>query len=185
MLQERVTFLGRFLQTPLKIGSVTPSSAWLVAAMLAPIPWSSVEVVVELGAGTGVMTREIVRRLPMGGKVFLFEQDGRLLAALREAYPAFVVEAYAEQLYPVLVNAGVERVDCVVSGLPFTTLPEEARQAILEGVFQALKPGGLFIAFQYSLHMRERFRRHFDEVTLRWVPLNIPPAFVYCCRKGG
>jgi phospholipid N-methyltransferase len=184
VVQERVLFFGKFLQAPLKIGSVTPSSAWLVAAMLAPIPWSSTGAIVELGAGTGVITREILRRLPPGGKAFIFEQDARLRATLREDYPGFTVEANAEHLYAVIKNAGTEQVDCVVSGLPFTTLPEQTRQAILAGVLQALKPGGFFIAFQYSLHMRARFCSHFDQMKVRYVPLNVPPAFVYCCRKA-
>ncbi len=184
MVQERVIFLGKFLQAPMKIGSVTPSSPWLVEAMLAPIPWGSTHAIVELGAGTGIITREILRQLPQGGKAFLFEQDADLRATLLRAHPEVTVAAYAEQLHPVITDAGIEYVDCVVSGLPFTTLPEQTRKAILAGVLQALKPGGLFIAFQYSLHMRERFRTQFEEVKLKYVPLNIPPAFVYACRKG-
>lgn len=184
MVQDRVVFLGKFLQAPLKIGSVTPSSSCLVAALLAPIPWKRTLAIVELGAGTGVITREILRRLPPGGKAFVFEQEAGLRATLRKDFPGFVVEAYAEQLGEVITRAGIQQVDCVVSGLPFTTLPEEARQTILAGVLQVLKPEGLFIAFQYSLHMRGRFSSHFAEVTLRYVPLNVPPAVVYCCRKG-
>jgi len=183
VIQERVLFLGKFLQAPLKIGSVTPSSAWLVEALLAPIPWGT-STIVELGAGTGVITREILKRLPPGGRAFIFEQDAGLRAALQEAYPQFTVEAHAEQLYSVVTNAGIEQVDCVVSALPFTTLPEQTREVILADVLQVLKPGGLFIAFQYSLHMRERFCTRFDQVTLRYVPFNVPPAFVYCCRKA-
>jgi phospholipid N-methyltransferase len=183
-VQERVTFLGKFLQAPLKIGSVTPSSPWLVEAMLAPIAWESTQAIAELGVGTGIVTREIAKRLPQGAKAFLFEQDAGLRAALQEEYPGFTVEAYAEQLYTVITSAGLKQVDYVVSGLPFTTLPERTRQAVMGGILKALKPGGLFIAFQYSLHMRERFRSQFEDVTIRYVPLNIPPAFVYCCRRS-
>jgi phospholipid N-methyltransferase len=86
-------------------------------------------------------------------------------------------------VYGVVRQLGLYQVDCILSGLPFTNFSQSLRDRILDGVLEALKPGGLFIAFQYSPHMKNQLSRRFAKVELSFVPLNIPPAFVYYCHK--
>ncbi|HEY7126695.1 MAG TPA: methyltransferase domain-containing protein [Ktedonobacterales bacterium] len=185
MLQQRARFFEKFVHSPRMIGSVTPSSVFLVRAMLAPIPWHSIQTIVELGAGTGVMTRGIRRQLAPSGTALLFEQDAEMCSLLRQSYPEWIVEPTAERLAEALTSYGIQQVDCIVSGLPFANFTQYTRQEILANVLQALKPGGLFIAFQYSLQMKKQFCAHFDPISITFVPLNVPPAFVYVCRQRG
>jgi len=77
----------------------------------------------------------------------------------------------------------IEQLDCIFSGLPFFNFESELRKTLVAQIVQALKPGGLFIAFQYSLQMKKILSEHFIIETIPFVPLNIPPAFVYVCRK--
>jgi len=86
-----------------------------------------------------------------------------------------------------LARSGIEagQVDVIISGLPFAVLPQSLRDEILTGVYRALKPNGIFVTFQYSLQMKKQLVKLFDSVDLSFVPLNIPPAFVYRCQKNG
>lgn len=183
MIQQRVRFFGKFVQSPLVIGSVTPSSAHLVRALLAPIPWPSIQTIVELGAGTGVISQAIRRHLAPDATALLFEQDSAMRHRLQQCYPKWIVESSAEQLSQVVISRGIKQADCIVSGLPFAAFTQHTRQQILAEVLHTLKPGGLFIAFQYSLQMKQQFCTHFDRVTIQFVPFNVPPAFVYTCQQ--
>jgi phospholipid N-methyltransferase len=102
---------------------------------------------------------------------------------LKELYPNFVFYSEASSLPAALQEQGLSEVDCIISGLPFSNFSKGLREQILDGVLHSLKPGGLFITFQYSLHMKKYLVNRFAEVDINLVPLNLPPAFVYCCKK--
>ncbi|WP_425436323.1 class I SAM-dependent methyltransferase [Paenibacillus rigui] len=182
-MQEKLLFLYKFMRTPKQIGSVTPSSTFLARKMLEPVPWSKVASVVELGAGTGAITRHMDAVRRRDTTVLLFEQDPHLLSRLKEAFPDYACHEDACGLRNALKETGIDRLDCVLSGLPFFNFPHQLREQIMQEVTAALRPGGLFIAFQYSQQMRKRLSRDFEIEHIHFVPLNVPPAFVYVCRK--
>ncbi|MFC4076314.1 class I SAM-dependent methyltransferase [Salinithrix halophila] len=182
-LAESRIFFSRFIHSPDRIGSILPSSPFLVHAMLRQVDWSRTRTLVELGAGTGAVTRRLDSYLYPGSQVAVFEQDKILREHLCLAYPHFQHFSQAEDLCSLTRLWGVEHVDCVVSSLPFTVFPEALRNRILQGIQDCLRPGGLFITYQYSLHMKKRFTEQFELLGIRFVPLNIPCAFVYVCRK--
>ncbi|MBE0343405.1 methyltransferase domain-containing protein, partial [Paenibacillus sp. 28ISP30-2] len=140
--------------------------------------------VVELGAGTGVITHFIHEAVDSSGKVFVFEKDPTLRHSLKEQFleSSFFVDA--TQLDVNLRSMVVEEIDCVISGLPFANFSQQLRDGIIEKVVQTLKPGGLFVAFQYSLQMKKHLKQHFKIVHIHYVITNLPPAFVYICQKN-
>ena len=77
----------------------------------------------------------------------------------------------------------IDRLDCILSGLPFFNFPQEVRDQLVDQVYRALRPGGVFIAFQYSRQMKRQLGELFEIEQIAFVPLNLPPAFVYVCRK--
>ena len=79
VLQDDFDFLLKFISHPRQIGSIVPSSQYLTDAMLRRVPWDSVHSLVELGAGTGVITCEINRRAPMNCKLISIEQDADMV----------------------------------------------------------------------------------------------------------
>jgi phospholipid N-methyltransferase len=181
---DRAFFLFKFLQSPRTVGSITPSSQFLAEKMLAPIDWSTTRSVIELGAGTGIFTRFINEYKHPDCVGMVFECEPALREHLQQTYPALHTFANATDIRQALVDMKLPEVDCIVSGLPFTNFEQELRDKILAEVMRSLKPGGLFVTFQYSLQMRKQLLRHFDTVDISFVPLNIPPAFVYTCRKA-
>ncbi|WP_425058125.1 Ornithine lipid N-methyltransferase [Sporomusa carbonis] len=183
MMTERIVFLNKFIMEPKKIGSITPSSSFLTRKMLGKLPWNKIETIIELGAGTGVFTNYISENKKELCRVLVVEQDFKMQEALRIKYPAFYYGAKAEKLDRLLQKYDLPQVDCVVSGLPFAVFPDSVRHEIMMAVDRSLKPGGIFVAFQYSLQMRKTLKQYFSELKISFVLLNLPPAFVYYCKK--
>lgn len=173
-----LTFLRRFLTNPSQIGSITPSSHYLVHDMLSMANWQNVKNVAELGAGTGVFTEKIVKKLRADAKLCVFELDGELRNKIEKSLHLHVYND-ARSLPEVVLPGSL---DLVISSLPWTTLPQQMTIEILNGILFSLKPNGQFIAYQYSPQMLGCFRKLFKSVKMSFVLANIPPAFIYNCN---
>ncbi|MCZ8512267.1 phospholipid methyltransferase [Paenibacillus filicis] len=182
-IHEKLLFFNRFMTAPKQIGSVVPSSRFLCAKMIQSAPWHTIESVAELGPGTGVITEYIRKSKTDSTKVLLFEKEPLLRNQLAQRFPEFACYPDAGKLEEAVRSEGIDRLDCVLSGLPFFNFSPRVREELLHQIHLSLKPGGLFIAFQYSLQMRGLLSEHFELEALRFVPFNVPPAFVYVCRK--
>ncbi len=175
-------------------GAVWPSSRFLAKAM-APAPRHRGEgsVVIEIGPGTGSLTRAIVAALEPGSRLILIDLNEDFIKILRKRFPDVeIVLGDAQELTDILRERGIEKVDCVVSGLPFTNFPQEVSRNILNEVCTLLKDDGELVLFQY-IHSRrimpggKRFFKMltelFPSVTTQRVFLNIPSAYVYRLRR--
>lgn len=180
---DKLLFLRSFLKNPKNVGSIIPSSRFLANAMVKQANWQETTSVAELGAGTGAITRYIHINANKNTKVFLFEMDQTMRSNLQNAYPNFACLPNAATLVDAMKNEGVDQLDYIFSGLPFFNFEDTLREVLIEQIHQVLKPGGLFIAFQYSLQMKKKLSEKFIIEKIEFVPLNIPSAFVYVCRK--
>jgi len=180
---ENRLFLRKFLQYPKQVGSIVPSSKYLAAMMVGAVPWREVAAIAELGAGTGAITRYITQKAGEHVKVYAFEKDAKMRRMLQQRFPRIACAANAVNLTRILENNGEDQLDCILSGLPFYNFPPQLRDRILGQVAAGLKPGGLFVAFQYSLQMRKHLAERFVIERIGFVPFNFPPAFVYVCRN--
>ncbi|MCW1924960.1 hypothetical protein OKA05_20525 [Luteolibacter arcticus] len=181
-LQERLLFLQKFLSAPLSTGSIVPSSRHLTREMLKPINWENSRHIAELGAGTGVFTREIRRRRDPRCSVYIFERDEALRRRLQVEIPDFSFHPDACDIHLLPREASDPLLDGIISGLPFANFSPSLRDRILDNVRSALKPDGKFVAFQYSLRLKSRLEQRFERVTTKLVTLNVPPAFVHVCE---
>ncbi len=180
---DRILFLKKFIDEPKKIGSLTPSSSFLARKMFKNLTWKNFSAVAELGAGTGTFTKHIAEYKLPACKVLVVEQDDYMRGLLEEKYPELDFAAYAENLSATLHRKNFSQLDCVISGLPFANMDEALRRRIIENVYGSLKPGGVFVMFQYSLQMKKMLNEYFSSVNTEFFLLNFPPAFVYSCRK--
>lgn len=181
----RSSLLHRFLHNPTLIGSVADSSTQLARAMAATLRLG--DQVVEVGAGTGAITRAIVRAGVQPPDLVLVEADEECARTLRARFPAVrVVHAYAEQ-----ARVPVAGADYVVSGVPLRNLTREQRQAFLVAVSRWLRPGGVLVQFTYGLRSpigREAlldagFVPRIARPVRVWA--NVPPALVFRYRRAG
>ncbi len=161
--------------------------------MLADCRLDTAALVVELGPGTGVFTREILRAVGAQTRVLALEVDASAVARLRRAFPRVeVIHDSAEAILRYVAQTGLPHADCVISGLPWSAMPAALQARIMHNVAAALWPGGTFCTFAYrlarTLPAGRRYRRLlktlFREVRIsRGVWLNVPPAVVYRCVK--
>ncbi|MGD8190674.1 class I SAM-dependent methyltransferase [Brevibacillus ginsengisoli] len=151
--------------------------------MMKHVDWNNSDTIVELGAGLGCFTSQIQKLKSPTSKALIFELDPGMRSHLQEKFSDFHYYSDATTLSLAMREHGLTQVDCIVSGLPFSNFSNELRERIIDQVIESLKPGGVFITFQYSLQMKKYLTSIFNEVHISLVPLNVPPAFVYCCRK--
>lgn len=180
---HNVMFLRQFLRNPKRVGSIIPSSRFLASKMLDAIPWNHVSAIAELGSGTGAITRYIEPRISETTKLILFEMDEQMNRGLQTSFPKYPCHPDALHLSIVMQQLEIDHLDCVISCLPFFNFDAALRERLLQQITEALRPGGYFIAFQYSLQMKQHFAKPFELEQIDFVPFNFPPAFVYICRN--
>lgn len=187
-MKETLLFLGQIARRWRTTGAVAPSGKALAQAMAQAVgPIGEGQVILELGPGTGVFTRELLRRYPRN-RVVAVEVNDAFASRLTEVFPAVtVVRGCASQLEYHLaeLNIAPENVAAVVSGLPLLSLPDDLPQRILGSVAAVLRPGRRYVQFTYS----ERAWRRFDAAGFQRHPhrrvwLNVPPAFVLPFVRG-
>lgn len=191
-VRDLVTFLSSAVRSPAVIGAVAPSGRALSDLLASVAPTEGSPVVVELGPGTGVVSAALRRRLPEGARHIAVEIDPGMVEHLRRTRPWLEVrQGDAADLQKLLADAGVDRVDAVVSGLPWTLFAESVQRGIVEQVTRVLAPGAPFTTFAYSHVTRFPSQRRFRDVltdafaeviVTPTVWRNVPPALAYRCR---
>jgi phosphatidylethanolamine/phosphatidyl-N-methylethanolamine N-methyltransferase len=192
MSSPYIEFLKAAIKNPLQISTVFQTSRWLRNRMLNHIDFANCKHIMELGPGAGAITEGIAQRLSPNCKFTGFELNEDLVEYLRNYYPPqleFVVgsaeraKEYAELKGPA---------DAVISSLPWSLFTPDLQQNIVDSIYAALKPGGIFTTyvcinaiiypgaqnFKYLLH---RKFKNVKKTPTEW--RNIPPAFVYICEK--
>ena len=170
-------------------GAFLPSQRFLIEKMLAPIPPGYCGQILELGAGTGALTVRLAKKCPEA-RILACEINPTLAADSRYSLVqagltgrARIVSDSAEELLAEMARKGSEKPDFIVSGLPLGNFCRERTTALLDAIGGAIRKGGMYIQFQYSLLDRRRIKARFS--SLRTVPVlvNLPPAVVYYARK--
>lgn len=196
---DEMKFIRSWAQNPLRTGAVAPSGPDLAAKMasyLVPRPHSRI---VELGPGTGVVTKALMDRGFVHPHLNLIEYSADFCDLLSLRYPGLTVlqgDAYA--LAQTLAqdggflsgenrtaDSGRGELDGIVSSLPLLTRPEPVRRALLTDALRLLKPGAPFIQFSYGLAAPVKPKTRGVSVhSSEWVWKNLPPARVWVYRKG-
>jgi phospholipid N-methyltransferase len=176
-------FLKRFLQRPMQVASIVPSSRTLVGKVSGKMDFSKPRVIAEFGPGEGVHTREILRRLNPDSHLLLFELDAELANYLRDQFRAdkrvTVLNTDAAELPQELAKLGLSHCDYVVSGIPFSILEKEKKRQLLRNTYDVLKPEdhAAFIIYQVTNELTNHCR-HFPRVESEYCLRNLPPMFV-------
>lgn len=175
-------FFEGFLEHPVMVGSIIPSSRFTIRKMLAPVDWDECKVFVEYGPGVGTFCRPVLERLRRDGLLIVIDTNPLFIDYLRATISdsRFVaVHGSAVDVEDIVLAHGHDHADYVLSGLPFSTLPDGVGPAIAEATYHVLRPGGAFLVYQFTARARAFMARHFKHIDdgLEW--LNVPPCFLF------
>jgi phosphatidylethanolamine/phosphatidyl-N-methylethanolamine N-methyltransferase len=185
-LDDEVRFLRSWIEKPLHMGAVMPSSKLLARTMAQYVAVDSKGPVIELGPGTGAITNALLEHGVDQKRLVLVEYNPGFCALLRDRYPqARVVQGDAYALRDSLGDLLDAPASAVVSGLPLVTKPMLTRLKLIRDAFLALAPGAPFVQFTYSVAppIPKSLPGVSTEASER-IWMNLPPARVWVYRKG-
>jgi phospholipid N-methyltransferase len=180
-------FFTKFLKHGTKIASLAPSSPWLSRATVRNVDWDNAKVLVELGAGTGPITRVLAEKARPETRVIVLERDPDFSKLLRERFgslPNFeVIEGDVRDLATMLRDRGIAQVDHIISGLPVPSFPKDLQRDFFRVVHEILAPsGGYSQITELALVYKGLYKRYFEQVKFVFEPRNFPPAGAYHCK---
>lgn len=192
--QDHRLFLSHFRKSPRTVGAIAPSSQRLARRMLDGLDLGRGARIVELGPGTGAVTREIAQRLPADAACLAIDINRAFSDQVAMRWPR--VESicdHAERLVEIARARDLLPIDHIISGLPFASLPAATARAIVEAIVVALRPGGTFTTFQYvhaygfpsAAHVRAILTNKMGSRPSRSLVMgNLPPALVLRWTKS-
>jgi phosphatidylethanolamine/phosphatidyl-N-methylethanolamine N-methyltransferase len=150
--REAALFFVRWLKAPHLIGAVTPSSRRLARAMAREVRSTGTGPIIELGGGTGSVTRALLESGIDPKRLIVVERDEHLHSLLKERFPALtVLRGDARQLRALVAPLGITNAAAIVSSLPLVTIPRRERKRIVAESLALLGAHAPFVQFTYGL----------------------------------
>ena len=179
-----MSFLKSVLNNYKKVGAISPSSRFLYKKMAHSLDLSHDIHIIEFWAGNGIFTDELLKQITPNSKLSIFEIEPLFIAHLREKY----LKESRVTLYDVGAEESnnlfdPESIDYVLSSLPLAFIEKKVVIKILTNAKYLLKENGKFLQFQYFLQNKKNIENVFSHVKYKFTFFNIPPAFIYICKK--
>ena len=172
-------FVEGFLQHPKMVASIIPSSQFTIRRMLEPVKWDECDLFVEYGPGVGTFCRPVLDKLRRDATLLVIDTNPLFIDYLKRTIgdSRFVpVLGSAEDVEEIIRTHGHRHADYVLSGLPFSTLPEGIGPKIAAATNRVIRPGGAFLTYQFSSAARNLTARYFDRVDDGFEWLNVLPC---------
>ena len=167
LLGPKAVFLEGFLRHPVMVGSIIPSSRFTINRMLSRVDWDECRLFVEYGPGVGTFCRPVLDRLRRDGQLIVIDTNADFIDYLRRTITDsrfIAVNGSAADVEDIVAGHGHERADYVLSGLPFSTLPDGVGPAIAAATHRVLRRGGAFLVYQFTPRARAFMSRHFQRI---------------------
>ena len=182
---DRFAFFRGFLKRPKQVGSIIPSSRFLERRVTRATRAHRAKLVVELGPGTGGTTRALLRAMQPEARLLAIEINPHFVEVLQR-WPdkrLIVEQGSAADIGAILDAHGLSAPDVIVSGIPFSTMTMPIGRDILRSVYDALDPGGAFVAYQVRDRVHTLGREVFGRARVQTELLNVPPMRIYRWEK--
>lgn len=178
-------YVKNFIKDP-NIASITPTSKKGVREVCEKMDLSKKVVIVEYGPATGVFTHYLLEHMTADSMIIAIELNDNFVDHLRENTKDPRLKIHhdsAENVIEIVKNYGFEKVDYVISGIPFSLMNEETRENIVKRTSHVLKPGGKFLPyqtfFQKDEHLMVYLQEYFSNAQDKFFLRNLPPMRVY------
>lgn len=177
----KLAFFQGFLRSPQIVGSVIPSSRFLERRILKYADIGRNDLIVELGPGTGGTTQALLNELGPGGKLLTIEVEAEFVDLLREIDDPRLIPHHgsAENISQILRMHRLGTPDIVISGIPFSTMPDDLGRRIVAEIYNVLPPAKSFVAYQLRDRVAELATPVFGKPKVSLELINIPPMRVY------
>jgi phospholipid N-methyltransferase len=183
---EQILLFGRnFIKHPKMLGSLIPSSRFLVNKVLSEVDWPRARVFLEYGPGVGTFTTEILRQMRPDAVLIALETNADFVRFLRGKVRderLHVIHGSAAEADAALARLNLRQADYVISGIPYTTIPPQVRESILRKTHSVLHPTGAFLVYQFTRTVLPYLQQVFGLVHQDFEPLNVMPARLFFCR---
>ena len=182
---DRFAFFRGFLKRPKQVGSIIPSSRFLERRVTRATRAHRAKLIVELGPGTGGTTRALLRSMQPEARLLAIEINPYFVEILGR-WPdkrLLVEQGSAVDISAILDARGLGAPDVIVSGIPFSTMTMPIGRDILRSVYDALEPGGAFVAYQVRDRVHTLGREVFGRARVQTELLNVPPMRIYRWEK--
>ena len=186
-------FFKQFLQHPKEVSSVIPSSKALGDMAISTAKLDQAKVIVELGAGLGGITEQILKARPRGARFLAIEINEDLIKAARKRCPETdLTLGNALHLDTYLSERGEESCDAIISAIPWAAMGSEKQSKLLATIYANLKPGGRFVTLAFlmgflcpaSHRFRDALALYFDKTGMTPIVWrNLPPAVILWGEK--
>lgn len=184
---DLISFIKQYIRNPRTVGAIAPSSENLAYKMVENINFFNTSCIVEYGSGTGVFTEKILNKKKYSTIFIAIEYNKSFYTILKDKFGNkknfILINGSAENLKEYLDKYNISKVDYIVSGLPFASLPHTMSHRILKVTKEILNDEGRFITFQYTLFKMKLFKSYFKDIKRKKVLLNLPPAYVLNCSN--
>ena len=177
-------FARSFFEDPAMLGSIVPSSPFLVNDVLSQVDWQRAKVIVEYGPGVGTITQEILKHMRPDAELAVIELNSRFVRFLQEKIddPRLrIIHGSASNAKQVLAQVNLKRADYIISGIPYSLIPDATRRDILEQSRQILAPDGALLVYQFTNAVLPYLQSIFGSVRENFQPWNILPARIFHC----
>lgn len=179
-----VLFARNFFKHPSMLGSIVPSSSFLVKHLMAEIDWDRARVVVEFGPGVGTITREVLKRMRRDAVLLAIELNEEFVEHLGETIHDTrlrLVHGSAADVRRILAEQGLAPADYIISSIPYSLLSAAQRQEIVSESRHALQAQGSLLVFQFNRALLPYLKSSFSSVKLNFQLWNILPVLVFHC----
>jgi phospholipid N-methyltransferase len=181
-----LVFARNFFKNPKMLGSLIPSSRYLIEHLLRNVKWDEARVIVEFGPGVGTISREILKRMRPDATLVVFEINDDFVRLLKQTFNdprLLVLHRSAADIGEALRELGQPKADYVISGIPFSMMSDDDRSAVLRNTYATLRDGGVMLVYQFSSRVKADLEKLFGRIHAQFEPRNILPARVFHCVK--
>lgn len=184
--QETLLFWKRWIKHPLRLGALTPSSPSLTSLISRHVSAKPDNYIVELGAGTGTVTRRLLEQGIPCDQLYVVELDPELCDFLKQSLPNVnVIQGNAASLASLLPKQIIGKVSTIISGMPVSTMSLDLQKSIINECFKVMAPEGEIV--QYSYHITSPIpavKLGLNKERIGITLLNLPPAFLWRYQKA-
>ena len=182
---KTIQFVKESLKNLKEVGTIFPSSKFIIEKMVAPINFEKKLTILELGSGNGVITKQLLEKMSSDSQLICFETNKKFYQELKKINneKMILINNSAEKMKSYLNEFEIEKVDYIVSSVPLVSLPKETTNKILSVSVEILGKSGKLIQLQYTKLLDKKLKSYYNQIDIQFTPKYYLPAFIYTCHN--